>query len=335
MSYTKEKEVALAATTAAAKLCQQIRQHQATQTIAKADASPVTVADFGAQAIICQFLAAAFPQDSAIAEENATMLQQPELSSHLTAITKQVQTIIPNADKNKVIDWINWGNGSMAACGEPSRTERYWTLDPIDGTKGYIRGDQYAIALALVEEGEVKLGILGCPALPLDGNAPEGEKGVLFLGVKGEGTRAIALNTKKTQEVRVNQFTNAESFQLIESVESAHSDRDAQQALANLLGFTRTPKKMDSEAKYGAVARGEADLYVRIPIPSAANRKDNIWDHAAGVIVLEEAGGCVTDLDGKVLDFGVGAKLLNNRGIVASLGGEIHQRIVKAISTIN
>ena len=328
MSYRKEKEVALAATTAAAKLCEQVRQHQQTQTLAKPDASPVTVADFGAQAIICQFLAAAFPHDRVIAEEDAAMLEKPEQSDRLAAITTQVQTILPHANENKVIDWINRGNGSMAS--------RYWTLDPIDGTKGYIRGDQYAIALALVEEGEVKLGILGCPALPLDWNKPEEEKGVFFLAVQGEGTKAISLHSTKAEPVRVNQFTNTESFQLIESVESAHSDRQAQQALADLLGFTGTaPKRMDSQAKYGALARGEADLYVRIPIPAAANLKENIWDHAAGAIVLEEAGGWVTDLDGKNLDFGIGSKLLNNRGIVASVGGDIHQGIIQAISRIN
>ena len=54
--------------------------------------------------------------------------------------------------------WIDKGNGNIAP--------RYWTLDPIDGTKGFIRGDQYAIALALIEQGQVKVGVLGCPSLP-------------------------------------------------------------------------------------------------------------------------------------------------------------------------
>jgi 3'(2'), 5'-bisphosphate nucleotidase len=63
-----------------------------------------------------------------------------------------------------------------------ARPDRYWTLDPIDGTKGFLRGDQYAIALALVEHGEVVLGVLGCPNLP----NPDGSRGAIFAA--GDGT---------------------------------------------------------------------------------------------------------------------------------------------------
>ncbi|XWS74614.1 hypothetical protein CRYUN_Cryun01aG0013600 [Craigia yunnanensis] len=44
---------------------------------------------------------------------------------------------------------------------------RHWVLDPINGTKGFVRGDQYAIALAWLDEGKVFLGVLACPNLPL------------------------------------------------------------------------------------------------------------------------------------------------------------------------
>lgn len=62
-----------------------------------------------------------------------------------------------------------------------------WTLDPIDGTKGFLRGEQFAVCLALIVGGNVQLGVMGCPNLPVDFNAPEGERGCLFIAEKGQG----------------------------------------------------------------------------------------------------------------------------------------------------
>ena len=61
------------------------------------------------------------------------------------------------------------------------RLGRYWTLDPIDGTKGFLRGDQYAVALGLIDDGEVILGVLGCPNLPNS----DGSRGAIFSAVEG------------------------------------------------------------------------------------------------------------------------------------------------------
>ena len=60
-----------------------------------------------------------------------------------------------SASTETVCEWINRG------CGEVGPS--FWTLDPIDGTKGFLRRDQYAIALAYVVDGVVQLGVLGCP----------------------------------------------------------------------------------------------------------------------------------------------------------------------------
>ncbi len=66
-------------------------------------------------------------------------------------------TAIPDATPEEVCGLIDRGSG------EPPRT--FWTLDPIDGTKGFLRREQYAVALALVRDGKVELGVLGCPEL--------------------------------------------------------------------------------------------------------------------------------------------------------------------------
>lgn len=318
MNYQSEKELALRIVTEAAKLCQRVQQTQGGKAVKKADTSPVTVADFGAQAILCQGLREAFPDDSVIGEEDATLLQQPELKGVRQNIIEQVQQSIPTATPDDVIDWINWGNGQVR--------QRYWTLDPIDGTKGFIRGNQYAVALALVEDGSIKLGILACPAFPRE----DGNKGVIFLGIRGQGSVEIPLEGGNPRKIEVDPSSQFEQLYRIESVESIHSDRRVQTAIDRRLGLTYTAKQMDSLAKYGAIARGDAHFYTRVPLPQFQGKKENIWDHAAGVIIVEEAGGKVTDLEGQPLDFSVGTKLSNNYGVLAT-NGTIHSQVLGAI----
>jgi 3'(2'), 5'-bisphosphate nucleotidase len=64
-------------------------------------------------------------------------------------------------------------------------------LDPIDGTKGFLRGGQYAVCLALIVDSVVQLGVMGCPNLPLSSTDPDGEKGALFVAVRGLGAEQV------------------------------------------------------------------------------------------------------------------------------------------------
>ncbi|NEQ68236.1 MAG: 3'(2'),5'-bisphosphate nucleotidase [Symploca sp. SIO2D2] len=323
MSYQQEKQLAIAAVTAAAQLCEQVRQEQGSSAMKKPDRSPVTVADFGAQAVICQALASAFPEDPVVAEEDSAFLRSPANIEQLSLVTNYVQAQIPSATTEDVTTWIDRGNGAVAS--------RYWTLDPIDGTKGYVRGDQYAIALALVEEGELKLGIMGCPALPINLTQPDSEKGVIFVAVKGQGTTMISLKGGEAQSIALTNTDEVASRRLIESVEVEHGNAAVQKAVVQDIGLIPPSLRIDSMAKYGVVARGEAALYIRLPLPLASEKRQNIWDHAAGTIVLEEAGGRVTDMYGKPLDFSCGAKLFNNQGIIAS-NGVIHEAVLAAVA---
>jgi 3'(2'), 5'-bisphosphate nucleotidase len=321
MSYEPEKQVAIAAVTAAARLCEQVRQERGSTAMEKSDHSPVTVADFGAQAVICQALAEAFPDDPVVGEEDSTLLRTPAMAPQFERVTHYVGQQVAGATPEAIADWIDWGNGETG--------DRYWTLDPIDGTKGYVRGDQYAIALALIEAGQLQLGILGCPALPHRLAQPETGQGVIFAAVRGQGTMAIPLAGGEPELVRTTQLDTVGTPRLIESVESRHGNIPLQEAVAQAVGLTPPPLRIDSQAKYGVVARGEAPLYIRIPLTS--DKRENIWDHAAGAIVVEEAGGRVSDIDGRPLDFSCGVKLANNRGIVAS-NGAIHDAAIAALA---
>jgi 3'(2'), 5'-bisphosphate nucleotidase len=318
MVYEKEKQVAIAAVTKAAKLCVKVQSDRSGAAIEKPDQSPVTIADLGTQAVICQAISATFSTDAIVGEEDSTLLRQPAMGECLQQVTTIVREILPEATPEAVINWIDRGNGEVGS--------RYWTLDPIDGTKGFLRNDQYAIALALVEAGEVKLGVLGCPALPIDANQPQGEQGVLFVAVRGQGTTMSCLQGESSRTVHVT-TEDTSCLYLTESVESRHGNLPLQRAIARAVGLTNPPLQLDSQVKYGAVARGQAALYLRLPWAHFPDYRENIWDHAAGAIVVEEAGGRVTDMYGKPLDFSSGAKLVNNQGIVAS-NSTLHEAVL-------
>lgn len=320
MAYEQEKQVGMAAVLQAAQLCETVRSGIAPEAIAKNDKSPVTIADFGAQALICKAIRDAFPTDSIVGEEDATDLRTPDLAPVRQQVSDQVAALIPGTTADAVLDWIDYGNGSV--------TDRYWTLDPIDGTKGFLRGDQYAVALALVEGGEIKLGLLACPALSFDGGQP----GLLFVAVRGEGASLVSLSGGDPQPITVADGTQAEKLRFVESVESGHGNQQQQSAMAQAVGITQPSMRMDSQAKYGAVAAGQAALYLRLPSPKSPNYREKIWDHAAGTIVVEEAGGTVTDMNGKPLDFSKAARFEDNRGVVVS-NGLIHDKVLQALAS--
>ena len=317
MSYDREKQVAIEAALAAAKLCQQVRR-DIPEAIEKKDKSPVTVADYGSQAVICKALEDAFPHQPVVGEEDAIQLRQPEMVEVLTKVTNYVGKLIPGATPEQVTGWIDRGNGQVGP--------RYWTLDPIDGTKGFLRQDQYAVALALVEDGEVKLGVLACPAMSVEGTQP----GVLYVAMRGEGATMVPLAGGEPRSIHVASREDRANFRFVESVESSHGDQSRQNRVAKAVGITADSVRVDSQAKYGIVASGQAALYLRLPSPKSPDYREKIWDHAAGAIVVEEAGGRVTDMYGKPLNFADGTKMVNNRGVVVS-NGVIHDTVLAAL----
>jgi 3'(2'), 5'-bisphosphate nucleotidase len=240
------------------------------------------------------------------------------MAERLQQVTHYVQGAIPTATPAAVAGWIDHGNGEVGP--------RYWTLDPIDGTKGFLRGDQYAVALAMVEAGDIKVGVLACPALTLGD-----QTGVMFVAVRGQGAVMMPLNGGTPQPIQVASSADVDYFRFVESVEAGHGDQTQQQAVAQAVGITTASMRMDSQAKYGAVAAGQAVLYLRLPSPKSPDYREKIWDHAAGVIVVEEAGGRVTDMTGKSLDFSQGARLVDNRGVIVS-NGEIHDAVLEALT---
>jgi len=320
-----EVVTAIQAAVKASALCRRIRAELlGGESILKSDRSPVTIADYGSQAIICKLIRERFPNDTIVAEEDSKELKRPDHSKILDQVTTYVNAFIPTASSKEVCSWIDFSSNTV--------TDRFWALDPIDGTKGFLRGDQYAIALALVEDGRVKLGILVCPNLYVDIAHPLGEKGCLFLALRGKGSVQLDQNGSNPRAISVQKVKNPSEATITESVEADHADHLTHQRLAERLNITKPSVRMDSQAKYGILARGEVTLYLRVPSSAEPGYKENIWDHAAGAIIAEEAGGKVTDILGHPLDFSSGIKMVKNHGILVS-NGVLHDVVLKALET--
>ena len=318
-----EVEAALAAVTAASRVCSAAQGRLAAgDTLTKSDDSPVTVADFASQAVVCAELGEALGEVLMIGEEDADDLRADTDSELLAAVTGLVRGQRERASHLNVFEWIAKGTSAdrTASLG------RYWTLDPIDGTKGFLRGDQYAVALGLIDNGEVILGVLGCPNLL----NPDGSRGAIFAAVEGS-CEAFYGGLTDPVEIAVAPPATVGEAKFCESVESGHSDQSQSQQIAELLGISSEPLRIDSQCKYGAVARGDASIYLRLPTRSEYREK--IWDHAAGKFIVEQAGGRVTDVTGVPLDFAHGARLEDNSGVVAT-SGTIHDDVIAAVRQV-
>lgn len=320
MNLVQELDTAIAAVQEASVLCRRVQAELENATLEKVDRSPVTVADFGSQAIVCSRLRNTFPSDPIIAEENADVLRSKDNLGLADRVVKEVRHIRPDATKDEVFEWIDYG-------GSQDYSNRFWTLDPIDGTKGFLRGDQYAIALALIQDGEVVLAAVGCPNLSITGAGTV--PGILVAARRGLGAQIHSLSDHNiVGRASVSSFSDPANLRLCESVEAMHTSHSGAGKIASILGITADPVRLDSQAKYAVVACGDAEMYLRLP--SHRRYVENIWDHAGGSLLVEEAGGVVTDIYGEKLDFSKGHRLEANRGVIVS-NGQLHDRLIEAI----
>jgi HAL2 family 3'(2'),5'-bisphosphate nucleotidase len=317
--YSTELAIGLQAVAEAMPIARQVQAELAVhRPLTKSDQSPVTTADFAVQALVCQVLKTAYPYIPIVAEETATMLRQAEHAASLGLVLDYTRRRRPDWDAAALMHWIDAGRDIPG--------ELFWTLDPVDGTKGFLRGEHYALALALIAGGRVVLGVLGCP------NLDQELGGAIFTARRGNGAEIRHLATGVASPVHVARARQPDEWRMVQSYESSHSNGDVQHCIARELGITHPVVPMDGQAKYGLVARGVAELYLRIPRRRDSSYREKIWDHAAGSIVVEEAGGWVGDMWGKALDFSGGSTLASNQGIVAVVP-EWRERVLACVAS--
>lgn len=323
---------AIEAVAAACRVARSVQQDAGVQQLTKDDRSPVTVADFAVQAIVAMALRDSMKQVLIVGEEHAGVLRRPEHEAIRRAVVEAVRMVRPDATEDEVLDAID-------ACDHDGTADTFWTLDPIDGTKGFLRGQQYAIALARLDGGRVALGVMGCPNLSADLQRKLDDPdpvGVIYAALDGGGCRQWAADAPRSEPRPVRRepddtFEPGATVRVCESVEAAHSRHSDSARVSAHLGLEVEYARLDSQCKYAVVARGQADAYLRMP-----TRKDyveKIWDHAAGSIIAAEAGAVVTDVGGAPLDFARGRRLEANRGIVCAASGA-HPMIIRAIDEL-
>lgn len=315
-----ELEPAIRAVETACRLTEAVRRAlSSADAVPKKDRSPVTAADFGAQALICLALAESFPEDPIMAEENLADLERSGLRDRVLGLVRAVR---PELDEAEIVRALGRSRYEL------DQARRFWTVDPVDGTRGFIRGDQYCSALALIEDGRPVLGVLGCPRLGLLESDPE-ESGLVLAAVRGRGAFELRYGDSEARPVSVSKNAPPEKTLLCESVEPTSSDQVLSAGLRSDLGLEARPWRLDSQVKYACAARGRAEIYLRLPLKREA--RELIWDHSAGSLLVEEAGGRVSDLFGRPLDFSSGKTMERGFGILAT-NGRVHDLCLKALA---
>ena len=186
----------------------------------------------------------------------------------------------------------------QAAAGRaPRATERFWLVDPLDGTKEFIaRNGEFTVNIALIESGRPTLGVVAAPALER-----------VFSGARGLGAHVEDDAGRRRVACRA---APAEGLTLVAS--RSHGD---EQAMARWLAGWLAGRTVSantsagSSLKFCLVATGAADVYPRLG-------RTMEWDTAAGHAVLAAAGGRVATLDGRELTYGKPG--LDNPHFVAS-----------------
>lgn len=223
--------------------------------------------------------------------------------------------------EEQVCAWLDFG--------KQRDSERLWIVDPIDGTKGFLRGQHYCVAISLMIGREPVLGVLACPGF-YEENTPE-EAGALIYARQGSGAYLEALSGGPRAPIQVSKVTDPQEATLLTSFESKHSDMEFIDGVAKVLGRgPDAPRRgLDGQDKYGMVAAGMGDAYLRV-VPEA-NFREKLWDHAAGYVIVTEAGGRMTDIYGQPIDWTAGTRMVNNRGVLVT-NRFLHDDLLAAIA---
>ena len=168
-----------------------------------------------------------------------------------------------------------------------SRWSRYWLVDPLDGTREFVkRNGEFTVNIALIEEHRPVLGVVQTPV--------GGELAAAWRG----GGAWIEKPGEKARRVT----TRRRASPLVVAGSRSHASAHETEILARLGHCAKMP--LGSSLKFLRIASAEADLYLRLGPTSE-------WDTAAGQCVLEEAGGLVLDMQGEPLRYNTRETLLN------------------------
>lgn len=312
--------------------------------LSKTDSTPVTIADFAAQALLISAIHRVFPEDRFVGEEDSEVLRKDDClrqrvwelvsSTHLEDAQSEALLASPES-VDEMLDIIDLGGQ-----GAGGREGRVWILDPVDGTATFLLGKQYAVALALLVDGEERVGVLGCPNLNLTKGAVSESStdkdgfGIMLSAVKGLGAEMRPIGKKSLLpatkiERSKDSPMNLKDLHFVNSTTSTSLAIDKQRQIVEGLGASWPGTDLwSSQMRYVSLIVGGGDVYLRIP--KRKSQRSYVWDHAGGHLIFKEVGGRITDLAGKDIDLGAGRTMDKNWGITATKG-VVHVRILELV----
>jgi len=189
---------------------------------------------------------------------------------------------------------------------------RVWLIDPMDGTKNFIRRDgDFAVQIGLAVNGESVLGTVYQPV-----------REVLYRAVRGDGSW-IEEKNDAARRMSVSSRTNANEMVLASS-RSHRSPR--MERVVSQFQFRNEVRRGSVGVKIGLITEQQADLYLHLS-PSTKQ-----WDTCGPEIILQEAGGRLTDLFGQPLRYN-GIRIDNRNGIVAT-NGAAHEMVIENLAPL-
>jgi len=301
----------------AATLCTTVQQNHLVAN-EKAGAEPVTIADYGSQALIGEVISREFPADAVLAEESgAQFLEVVDAAQRGEIIALIGQTLGKTVSESDVVEWLDYGKTATA--------NRIWVIDPIDGTKGFLALRHYAIAVGILEDGLPVGAVMGCPAYP-------GYDGGALVWTWGGEVWIEAMTGGEAKRVEASKLADPTHIRIMESVEKTHGAFDRMAKVREYAGLLDSPfERIDSMEKYARIAAGDGELYLRLP-RTGSGRPHASWDHAAGAALVLAGGGSATDIDGTPLDFSKGRNLPNQGMLISN--GVIHERVLAAVQQL-
>lgn len=353
MSYAKELEIGCLAVQRAARLTKQILASVDKGALDKHDNTPVTIADFAAQALIISAIHHVFPADQFVGEESSGALREnPQLLDRVWEVVSTTKlddaedqniALATPSSPDEMLALIDLGgNGAGGSQG------RIWVLDPVDGTATFIKGQQYAVCLALLEDGHEKVGVLGCPNLKLDEPCAlharvqedvvdSAGPGQMLSAVVGQGAYLQALsNTACLSERRrlpAKQASDASAVRFVDCEDSDSTDysKHAQVAAALHAPWPAAADLWSSQMRYVAVAVGEGNTLIKIV--RQPEHRSSIWDHAGGMLIAQEVGCTITDVEGNPVSCAEGRKLAEAYGLVVA-PAPVHATVLAAVQAV-
>lgn len=192
--------------------------------------------------------------------------------------------------------------------------DRTWFIDPLDGTKDFLKGrDCFSINIGLLEKGQP---IFGCVHIPA--------RRQLFFAERHHG--AFENCGGKMKRIYVSEVQNIEDACLITRHPSSEI-RPIEDLISNIPFKVKIPEGSIG-TKLCLIASGQAEAHIN------TNFKASKWDTLAPSLILTEAGGIITDLDGQELDYSQASSVWA-RSFIGANNINIHKGIVKVISQGN